>query len=235
MAQSGQRKCLCCDRYFYPDHRNRERQWFCSAAECRRASKAASQAAWLAQPQNSEYFRDRLHVARVQAWRAANPDYRHPPDRGRRRCAYRAAAPGPWLHLHDHALRASGAQPPDRYHLSSGTARSTQALSLRHAWLCHQGGLGRGAALSRPGLSRGPHPVGRQGEGVARHRVLSYRRPRGPRADLRGLRHDAPRLSLLPQSPLPKVSDPSQGSLARRARARGVAGGVLSPRVHPAP
>ena len=75
MAQSGQRKCLCCEQYFYPDHRNRERQCFCSATKCRRASKAASQAAWLAQPQNCEYFRDPVHVARVQAWRAAHPGY----------------------------------------------------------------------------------------------------------------------------------------------------------------
>ena len=75
MAQPGQRKCLCCDSFFDLDHRNRERQRFCSATGCRRASKAASQAAWLAQPQNSGYFRDPVHVARVQAWRAAHPGY----------------------------------------------------------------------------------------------------------------------------------------------------------------
>lgn len=75
MAQSGQRKCLCCAKFFDLDHRNRERQRFCSATGCRRASKAASQAAWLAQPQNSGYFRDPVHVARVQAWRAAHPGY----------------------------------------------------------------------------------------------------------------------------------------------------------------
>lgn len=75
MAQSGQRKCLCCSQYFYPDPRNRERQRFCSTPACRRASKAASQAAWLAQPQNNGYFRDPVHVARVQAWRAGHPGY----------------------------------------------------------------------------------------------------------------------------------------------------------------
>lgn len=75
MAQSGQRKCLCCGRLFYPDRRNRERQRFCADTECRRASKAASQAAWLAQPQNNGYFRDPVHVARVQAWRVAHPGY----------------------------------------------------------------------------------------------------------------------------------------------------------------
>ena len=75
MAQSGQRKCLCCGNYFDLDHRNRERQRYCSATQCRLASKAASQAAWLAQPRNNRYFRDPVHVARVQAWRAAHPGY----------------------------------------------------------------------------------------------------------------------------------------------------------------
>ena len=75
MAQLGQRKCLCCGDFFDLDHRNRERQRYCSAAGCRRASKTASQAAWLAQPQNNGYFRDPVHVARVQAWRAAHPGY----------------------------------------------------------------------------------------------------------------------------------------------------------------
>lgn len=77
MAQAGQRKCLCCGRLFYPDRRNRERQRYCADSECRRASKAASQSAWLAQPQNAGYFRDPVHVARVQAWRMANPGYGH--------------------------------------------------------------------------------------------------------------------------------------------------------------
>ncbi len=81
MAQSGQRKCLCCGLFFDFDHRNRKRQRYCSATACRRASKAASQASWLAQPQNREYFRDPVHVVRVQAWRAAHPGY----GRGRHR------------------------------------------------------------------------------------------------------------------------------------------------------
>lgn len=72
MAQAGQRKCLSCGGFFDPDHRNRRRQRYCSAAVCRRACKAASQAVWLAQPQNSGYFRDPIHVARMKAWRATN-------------------------------------------------------------------------------------------------------------------------------------------------------------------
>jgi hypothetical protein len=66
---------MCCGEFFDPDHRNRERQRYCSNAECRRASKALSQAAWLAQPQNSDYFRGAVHVSRVQRWRGAHPGY----------------------------------------------------------------------------------------------------------------------------------------------------------------
>jgi hypothetical protein len=75
MAQRGQRKCLCCSDYFDVDHRNRERQRYCSSTICRRASKVASQAAWLAKAQNTDYFRGPLHVARVRAWRAEHPGY----------------------------------------------------------------------------------------------------------------------------------------------------------------
>lgn len=81
MAQPGQRKCLCCGLFFDPEPRNRERQRYCSASDCKHASKAASQAVWLARPENAGYFRDPVHVARVQAWRAAHPGY----GRGRHR------------------------------------------------------------------------------------------------------------------------------------------------------
>ena len=75
MAKSGQRKCLNCGDIFDPDCRNVGRQHYCSKPECRRASKAAAQAAWLAKPQNSDYFSGPTQVARVQVWRAANPGY----------------------------------------------------------------------------------------------------------------------------------------------------------------
>ena len=81
MAKAGQRKCMSCGEFFLPDHRNVERQRYCAAAACRHASKAASQAAWLAQPANQDYFSCAVHVARVKAWRAAHPGY----SRGRTR------------------------------------------------------------------------------------------------------------------------------------------------------
>lgn len=83
MAKSGQRKCLNCGDIFDPDWRNAARQHHCSKPECRRASKAAAQAAWLAKPQNNDYFSDPTHVKRVQAWRASHPGY----DRGRRKAS----------------------------------------------------------------------------------------------------------------------------------------------------
>ena len=75
MAKAGQRKCMSCGEFFLPDPRSGERQRFCAAGACRRASKAASQAAWLARPANKDYFRGPVHVARVQAWRTAHPGY----------------------------------------------------------------------------------------------------------------------------------------------------------------
>ena len=81
MAKAGQRKCMSCGEFFIPDHRSGERQRYCAATACRRASKAASQASWLAKPANNDYFRGPVHVARVQAWRTAHPGY----SRGRAR------------------------------------------------------------------------------------------------------------------------------------------------------
>ena len=75
MAQAGQRKCLCCGHFFDPDRRNQGRQRYCSGARCRRASKAASQAHWLADPANAKYHCHPMHVARVKAWRCAHPGY----------------------------------------------------------------------------------------------------------------------------------------------------------------
>lgn len=73
MAQGGQRKCLCCAEFFFPDARSAGRQRYCAAAACRQVSKATSQAVWLAKPQNVDYFKSPLHVQRMRVWRAANP------------------------------------------------------------------------------------------------------------------------------------------------------------------
>ena len=75
MAQSGQRKCLCCGLFFDPDHRNRERQRYCSAGACGARARPPVRPLGWPNPHNVGYFRDPVHVARVQAWRAAHPGY----------------------------------------------------------------------------------------------------------------------------------------------------------------
>jgi len=78
------RKCLCCGEIFQPDPRNRHHQRYCSKPACQRASHAASQRRWLNKPENRDYFRGPIQVARVQAWRRAHPGYgkRTPPQEG---------------------------------------------------------------------------------------------------------------------------------------------------------
>jgi hypothetical protein len=66
---------LCCEEFFRPDPRNGRHQRYCSKPACRRASHAASQRRWLSKPENRDYFRGPIHVARVQAWRCAHPGY----------------------------------------------------------------------------------------------------------------------------------------------------------------
>ena len=75
------RKCRYCKALFRPDPRNASRQKACSKECCRKARKRESQQAWLAKPQNREYFRGPANVQRVQQWRREHPDYarRQPP------------------------------------------------------------------------------------------------------------------------------------------------------------
>src|SRR5262252_784005 len=75
MGCGDSRKCKCCLKLFRPDPRNRRHQCYCSAPACRAASKAASQARWLAKPENQSYFHGPVNVARVQAWRSRHPGY----------------------------------------------------------------------------------------------------------------------------------------------------------------
>ena len=75
MAGGDRRKCKCCLKLFRPDPRNRRHQCYCPARACRAASKTASQARWLAKPENQSYFRGAVNVARVRAWRSRHPGY----------------------------------------------------------------------------------------------------------------------------------------------------------------
>lgn len=75
MSSAASRKCLCCNEMFHPDARNRRHQQYCAKDACRKASKAARQARWLAKPENRDYFRGSANCERVRQWRLANPGY----------------------------------------------------------------------------------------------------------------------------------------------------------------
>jgi hypothetical protein len=75
MHIEGERKCLCCGKFFMPDARNRRRQRYCRERACRKASKRASQRRWRGRPENAEYFTGPENAARVRAWQAAHPGY----------------------------------------------------------------------------------------------------------------------------------------------------------------
>jgi hypothetical protein len=63
-------ECRFCKVEFIPDYRNKSKQRHCcKTPECRAASKASSRKAWLAKPENQNYFRGSEHVKRVQEWR----------------------------------------------------------------------------------------------------------------------------------------------------------------------
>ncbi|MEO6064630.1 MAG: hypothetical protein ABIP49_02460 [Lysobacterales bacterium] len=80
MARRAELKCLFCGMFFCGDPRNARHQKYCSTAACRKASKVASQHAWLAKAENRDYFRGPENVVRVQAWRAAHPGYWRRPE-----------------------------------------------------------------------------------------------------------------------------------------------------------
>lgn len=75
MSSSAAPKCLCCNEKFHSDARNRRHQCYCAKDVCRKASKAARQARWLAKPENQNYFRGDANSERVRQWRLANPGY----------------------------------------------------------------------------------------------------------------------------------------------------------------
>lgn len=75
MGQERRRTCASCGKSFVPDPRNARHQHYCAQPVCQAASKRASQAKWLAKPENRNYHRGAAAIARVRAWRQAHPGY----------------------------------------------------------------------------------------------------------------------------------------------------------------
>jgi hypothetical protein len=74
MSDHSPRICLCCKEMFIPNPHAPHAQ-YCTQSVCRKASKRASQARWLNQPENRNYFCGSHHVERVRQWRKAHPGY----------------------------------------------------------------------------------------------------------------------------------------------------------------
>src|SRR5258708_13301959 len=81
----ARRKCLNCKEFFLPDYRNAQRQCYCERHDWRKARKGVSQRAWLAKPENQNYFRDDKNAERVRNWQKEHPGYWKNTARYRRR------------------------------------------------------------------------------------------------------------------------------------------------------
>jgi hypothetical protein len=157
MNPVGQRKCHHCKQFFVADARQRGRQRYCAAPQCRRASRAASQERWLGRPENRDYFSGPENVARVQAWRAENPGYGR--RAGKRRPALQemmnaqvAPAQGPTDQDEAVALQETWrAQPPLLVgliaHLTGTALQEDMAPVMRRL-------ITRGQALLEPNLNK---------------------------------------------------------------------------------
>jgi hypothetical protein len=76
---------LNCKELFLPDRRGGQRQSYCFNADCRKARKRELQRAWLAKPENQNYFRDAKNAERVRDWQKEHPRYWENTARYRRR------------------------------------------------------------------------------------------------------------------------------------------------------
>jgi hypothetical protein len=79
------RKCLHCNELFLLDYRGGQRQCYCLKPDCRKARKRELMRAWLAKPENQNYFRDDQNAQRARDWQKEHPGYWKNTARYRRR------------------------------------------------------------------------------------------------------------------------------------------------------
>jgi hypothetical protein len=75
MPVTEPRNCLNCNLLFVPDYRHRRDQFYCVKPVCKKARQAASLQRWREHPENQGFWRAGWNIERVQAWRAAHPEY----------------------------------------------------------------------------------------------------------------------------------------------------------------
>jgi hypothetical protein len=79
------RKCLYCKELFLSDYQGGQRQCYCLKPDCRKARKRVFMRAWLAKPENQDYFRDDQNAQRARDWQKDHPGYWKNTARCRRR------------------------------------------------------------------------------------------------------------------------------------------------------
>lgn len=73
MKRRRNKTCQHCCAKFKPDARNRDKQRYCGAAQCRKASQRKSARHW--RKKNPSYHSGPQEVERVRAWRTDHPAY----------------------------------------------------------------------------------------------------------------------------------------------------------------
>jgi hypothetical protein len=76
MKRRRKRKCHHCGEGFVPSPQNARTQCYCSAPDCKKASKRKANKRWATK--NPDYHRGETAIIRVQAWRVGNPGYWRP-------------------------------------------------------------------------------------------------------------------------------------------------------------
>lgn len=73
MKRRRKRKCHHCHEAFLPSPQNAQKQCYCGAAACKKASAHKANKKWRAK--NPDHDKGAEAIIRVQAWRAAHPRY----------------------------------------------------------------------------------------------------------------------------------------------------------------
>ena len=73
MKRRRKRKCHHCKESFLPSPQNAQKQCYCGAAACRKASARKANEQW--RTKNPDHHKGPEAIIRVQSWRAANPGY----------------------------------------------------------------------------------------------------------------------------------------------------------------
>ena len=73
MKRRRTKKCHHCSETFEPSPQNADKQCYCNASACKKASKRKANELWRAK--NPNYDKGSEAIARVQVWRASHPGY----------------------------------------------------------------------------------------------------------------------------------------------------------------